>query len=160
MELRVGIGIDVHPWEEGREFYLGGIKIPYPLGLAGHSDGDVLIHALMDALLGSLGLGDIGEYFPPSDENLKGISSIKLLKRVMGEIKKKRGEVLNVDAVVMMEEPMITDYKQAMKEVISGELEISPSQINIKATTCEGLGFVGRKEGVASVVTVMVRKND
>ncbi len=160
MELRVGIGIDIHPWERGRDFYLGGIKLPYPLGLSGHSDGDVLIHALMDALLGSLGLGDIGEYFPPSKKELKNISSIKLLKEVMQKVKENGGKVVNVDAVVMMEEPMILAYKPAMKDVLCRELGISSSRVNIKATTCEGLGFVGRKEGVVSVVTVMVRKDD
>ncbi|NOZ64638.1 MAG: 2-C-methyl-D-erythritol 2,4-cyclodiphosphate synthase [Caldiserica bacterium] len=160
MELRVGIGIDIHPWERGRDFYLGGVKIPYPLGLAGHSDGDVLIHALMDALLGSLGLGDIGEYFPPSKEELRGISSVKLLREVMQKVRESKGEVVNVDAVVMMEEPMLLDYKRSIKEVLCRELGISSSRVNIKATTCEGLGFVGRKEGVVSVVTVMVRKDD
>ena len=160
MEFRIGTGIDIHPWGEGRKFCLGGIKIPYSSGLVGHSDGDVLIHALMDALLGSMGLGDIGEHFPPSDEKLKGISSLRLLRKVMKLVREKKGEVINVDATIMLEEPKITPYKEKIKWVLSKELRIPPSCINIKATTCEGLGFVGRNEGVVSIVSVMVKKND
>jgi len=157
MQFRVGVGVDVHPWVRGRKLYLGGVEIPYTQGLAGHSDGDVLLHALMDALLGGMGLGDIGEYFPPSDERYRGISSLFLLEVVRDKIKEKGGEVVNIDAVVLLEKPHLAPYKEKMKETIAQVLGMEKERINIKAGTCEKLGFVGREEGVVSIVTVLLK---
>lgn len=158
MNIRVGTGIDIHPWEKGKKLYLGGIEIPYSLGLSSYSDGDILIHALIDALLGSMGMGDIGEYFPSSDEKFKKISSIILLQKIMRKIKDKGGKVINVDATIVIEEPMITPYKGKIKKNLSKYLEIPQERINIKAKTSEKLGFVGRKEGAFSLVTVLIEK--
>ncbi len=156
--MRVGIGLDIHPWEKGRKLYLGGIEIPYSSGLAGHSDGDVLIHALIDALLGSMGMGDIGEYFPSSDKKLKDISSVILLRETMKKIEEKKAEIINVDVTLVLEEPVITPYKEEIKQNLSKYLKTSPERINIKAKTSEKLGFVGRKEGILSLVAVLIGK--
>ena len=147
----------MHPWEEGRRFVLGGVVIPHTQGLKGHSDGDVLTHALMDALLGALGMGDIGEYFPPSEEKFRDISSLLLLKEVKEKVKNRGAEILNIDAVVILEEPRIAPFREKIREKLSSILGIDRECINIKATTSETLGFVGRKEGVVSLVSVLLR---
>ncbi len=147
----------MHPWEEGRRFVLGGVVIPHTQGLRGHSDGDVLTHALMDALLGALGMGDIGEYFPPSEEKFRDISSLLLLKEVKEKVKNRGAEILNIDAVVILEEPRIAPFREKIREKLSSILGIDRECINIKATTSETLGFVGRKEGVVSLVSVLLR---
>ncbi len=147
----------MHPWEEGRKFVLGGVVIPHTQGLKGHSDGDVLTHALMDALLGALGMGDIGEYFPPSEEKFRDISSLLLLKEVKEKVQNRGAEIVNIDAVVILEEPRIAPFREKIRERLSSILGIDRECINIKATTSETLGFVGRKEGVVSLVSVLLR---
>ncbi|RKZ24967.1 2-C-methyl-D-erythritol 2,4-cyclodiphosphate synthase [bacterium] len=150
--MRAGIGFDVHPWKEGRKLVLGGVEIPYERGLYGHSDADVLIHAIIDAILGAFGMEDIGTLFPETDE-YKGISSMELLKRVRERIP---GRVVNVDAVLVLEEPVIRPYKERMRENIARVLGMDKERISIKGKRCEGLGFVGRKEGAAAMAVVLV----
>lgn len=148
--MRVGIGYDVHPLVEDRPLVLGGVTLDYPLGLAGHSDADVLLHALADALLGAAGLGDIGQHFPPGDSKYRGISSLVLLAEVCQKIRDRGFETNNVDAVVIAEKPRLASHFPAMRENIARVLQLSPEKINLKATTSEGLGFTGREEGIAA----------
>lgn len=148
---RVGIGYDVHPFEEGRPLVLGGVTIPYHLGLKGHSDADVLCHAIADSVLGALGEPDIGHFFPPGDPTIKGISSLKILEKC-AEIAKSHGATIgNIDASLISEAPKVLPHAAAMKEHISKALGITPGQVGIKATTNEKLGFVGRGEGIAAM---------
>jgi len=158
INYRVGIGYDVHPLVEGRKLVLGGVEIPHEKGLKGHSDADVLLHAIMDAALGAAGMGDIGEHFPDTDEKFKGISSLLLLAQVGEEVRRSGFGVANVDCVLLAEAPKIRPFKSAMKANIAKALGIDPSQVNIKATTNEGLGFVGRGEGMAAYATAMLEK--
>lgn len=153
---RVGIGYDVHRFVEGRPLMLGGVSVPYEFGLEGHSDADVLLHAISDALLGAAGLGDIGRHFPDSDLSYKGISSLILLAKVREKLEKAGFCVHNVDAVIAAQEPKLAPFIGQMNVKIAECLCIETQQVNVKATTTEGLGFVGRKEGIAaqSVVTV------
>ncbi|MEI6437949.1 MAG: 2-C-methyl-D-erythritol 2,4-cyclodiphosphate synthase [Candidatus Omnitrophota bacterium] len=153
-----GVGYDVHPLVDGRKLVLGGVTLPYKRGLKGHSDADVLLHAIADALLGAAGLGDIGEHFPDSDKRYKGISSLLLLKHVGSLLGKDSFKVVNVDCVLLAEEPKISPYKGKMKMNIARALEVKACQVNVKATTNEGLGFVGRKEGMAAYATAMLRR--
>ncbi len=146
----VGYGYDVHRLVKGRKLVLGGVEIPCDRGLEGHSDGDVLVHALIDALLGGSSLGDIGELFPDDDPQYKDISSILLLKKVKKLIDKKNFGVYNIDIVLVAEKPRISSYKVLMKEALAKVLKIDAERINIKATTTEGLGFSGRGEGMAA----------
>jgi 2-C-methyl-D-erythritol 2,4-cyclodiphosphate synthase len=152
-----GIGYDVHPLAAGRKLVLGGVRIPHSKGLKGHSDADVLLHALADALLGAAGKGDIGEHFPDTDAKYKGISSLVLLKKVCQMLESTGFKVVNVDCVLLAEEPKIAPYKAKMRTNIAGALDIEPCQVNVKATTNEGLGFIGRREGMAAYATVMLR---
>ncbi len=152
-----GIGYDVHELILGRKLVLGGVKIPYARGLKGHSDADVLLHAIADALLGAAGKGDIGEHFPDTDKKYKGISSLVLLRRVCNLLETAGFKVVNVDCVLLAEEPKIHPYKDKMKANIAKALDIDVCQVNVKATTNEGLGFIGRKEGMAAYATVMLR---
>ncbi len=156
LTYRTGIGYDVHRFAKGRKLMLGGIEIPYALGLQGHSDADVLLHAICDALLGAAGLGDIGEHFPPGDARFKDISSSVLLSKVKEMLSKHGFKVGNVDVAVLAEEPHLRTYKIAMREHIASVLEIPDLQVNIKATTNEGMGFVGRKEGIAAYATALL----
>lgn len=156
---RVGIGYDIHRFAKGRKLFLGGIEIPYEMGLEGHSDADVLLHAICDALLGAIGKGDIGEHFPNTDERYRGVASSVLLKKVNDLLQDEGYTVNNVDAVVIAEEPNLKAYKQKMRFHIAYELAIDESAVNIKATTAEGLGTVGRKEGIAAYATVSLTKN-
>jgi len=158
-KIRTGIGVDVHQFEQGREFYLGGIVIPYEKGLKGHSDADVLVHAIMDALLGAAGLNDIGYYFPDSDKKWKNVSSCLLLEKVNKLIIEKGYTIGNIDCVICIEQPKIAPYIQQMKETIASKLLIQTEDISIKATTFETMGFVGKKEGVLSFVTCLLYKN-
>lgn len=155
--MRVGIGYDVHKLVDGRELILGGVKIDYAKGLLGHSDADVLLHAIMDALLGAAALGDIGMHFPDTDERYKGISSERLLKRVSVLLKEKGYQVGNVDAVIVAQKPKLAPYIEQMREKIANALSVEVDQINVKATTEEGLGFTGSGDGIASqaVCTLM-----
>lgn len=148
--MRIGSGYDVHKLVEGRKLILGGVEIPHTLGLLGHSDADVLLHAIMDAMLGAAGLGDIGKHFPDTEEAYKGVSSMELLKRVNELISEKGYVVGNVDATVIAQKPKLRPYIEQMEENVAQVLGISTDQINIKATTEEHLGFTGREEGISS----------
>ena len=144
------MGYDVHKLVEGRDLILGGVKIPHTLGLLGHSDADVLLHAIMDALLGAAALGDIGKHFPDTDPQYKGISSIKLLEHVTKLIEEKGYIVENIDATIIAQKPKMRPYIEEMEKNIATALHIDVSQINVKATTEEGLGFTGAEQGISS----------
>ena len=148
--MRVGLGYDVHKLVENRELILGGVKIPFELGLLGHSDADVLLHAIMDALLGAAGLGDIGKHFPDTDPAYKGISSIKLLEHVRGLLEENMFVINNIDATVIAQRPKLRPYMEEMEENIAKALHIEKNQINLKATTEEGLGFTGTMQVISS----------
>ncbi|AIY79969.1 2-C-methyl-D-erythritol 2,4-cyclodiphosphate synthase [Clostridium botulinum] len=148
--MRVGLGYDVHKLVENRKLILGGVEIPYEKGLLGHSDADVLLHAIMDSLLGACALGDIGRHFPDTDNKFKGISSIKLLEEVNKLIIKNRYIINNIDSVIIAQKPKLAPYIETMRENISNALNIKIDQINIKATTEEGLGFTGGMLGISS----------
>jgi len=152
--MRIGFGYDVHPLIVGRKLILGGEVIPYQKGLAGHSDADVLIHSLIDALLGAAGEGDIGQHFPDNDEEYKDISSLKLLENIYEIFKKKKLTINNIDVSVVLEEPRIAPFIMSMKNNIAQVLKISSERVNIKATTSEKMGFIGRREGAASYCVV------
>lgn len=147
----VGIGYDVHRFKKGRPLFLGGVKIPGAVGLDGHSDADVVIHALMDALLGAAGLSDIGTYFPNTDKSIKNVSSLLLLKEVAWLLKKKKFRISNVDITVIAEKPKIAPFVAEMKEELSGVLGLKPGRIGLKATSNEKMGFIGRGEGIAAI---------
>jgi 2-C-methyl-D-erythritol 2,4-cyclodiphosphate synthase len=156
MKIRVGFGYDAHPLKEGFDFWLGGIKIPHSKGAVGHSDADVLIHAMCDAFLGAANLGDIGTHFPDTSEEYKGIDSKKLLKKVVQMLKKEGYEIGNADCTVSLQSPKIAPYIPEMKKVLAETLKIPIKNISIKATTTEHLGFVGREEGVCAYVVAML----
>lgn len=156
--MRIGIGYDVHKLIENRKLILGGIEIPSEFGLLGHSDADVLIHAIMDAMLGALALGDIGKHFPDSSAEYKDIDSCKLLKRVYKLIKDEGYKIGNIDSVIALQAPKIGSYIPKMREKLSEILEIEENQISIKATTTEELGFVGKKEGCSSYAVCLLEK--
>ncbi|MDP1852753.1 MAG: 2-C-methyl-D-erythritol 2,4-cyclodiphosphate synthase [Candidatus Omnitrophota bacterium] len=160
MQYRVGIGYDIHRLVEGRRLFLGGVEIPFVLGLLGHSDGDVLLHALCDALLGALGLGDIGEHFPDTDPQYDGISGIELLKQVAELVEKKKFKINNVDMVLVAEEPKLLPFKREIREKISTILRMKEEDISIKAKTNEGLDALGRKEAIAAYAVAAVVKGD
>jgi len=152
--MRVGFGYDVHPLILGRKLILGGEVIPYQKGLDGHSDADVLIHSLVDALLGAAGEGDIGQHFPDNDEQYKDISSLKLLENTYEILKTKKLSVNNIDVSVVLEEPRVASFILSMKNNIAQVLKITSEKVNIKATTNEKMGFIGRREGAASYCVV------
>ncbi|GAK50842.1 2-C-methyl-D-erythritol 2,4-cyclodiphosphate synthase [Candidatus Moduliflexus flocculans] len=156
LPFRVGIGYDVHRLVPDRDLVLGGVKIPYEKGLLGHSDADVLIHAICDALLGALGLGDIGRHFPDTDAQYKGISSIKLLKHCVKLIQAQQYIVGNVDSVVIAQKPRLSGYIEAMRLKLAQALETEPENVNVKATTTEGLGFTGTGDGIAAEAIVQL----
>lgn len=153
---RIGFGIDFHPLETGREFWLGGVKIPHDRGAVGHSDADVLIHAICDALLGALNLGDIGVHFPNTDAAFKNIDSKWLLARTYALVKGKGWRVVNIDSTVCLEAPKIMPFAPAMREAMAAALEVAAEVISIKATTTEKMGFVGRGEGLVAYATVLL----
>ena len=148
--MRIGMGYDVHKLVEERDLILGGVKIPYEFGLLGHSDADVLLHAIMDALLGASALGDIGKHFPDTDSKYKGISSIELLKHVGNLLNKHNYKIGNIDATIIAQKPKMAPHIPTMRENIASALNISLDQINVKATTEEGLGFTGEGLGISS----------
>lgn len=158
VSVRVGIGYDVHKLVEGRKLILGGVEIPYEKGLLGHSDADVLLHAIKDAMLGTVALGDIGKHFPDSDERYKGISSIKLLIEVNNKVTEKGYKVNNIDAIIIAQKPKMAPYIDSMRQKIAQALNIEIDDINIKATTTERLGFEGKGEGISSQAIVSVDK--
>lgn len=157
-KIRVGHGYDVHRFAEERKLILGGVEIPYELGLLGHSDADVLIHALMDAMLGAAGLGDIGKHFPDTDDKYKGISSMLLLKEVKKLVEKEGYSLSNADITVVAQKPKLAPYIEQMKKNIALALCTDVSDINVKATTEEHLGFTGRLEGISSHAVVLISK--
>lgn len=148
--MRIGMGYDVHRLTEGRKLIIGGVEIPYEKGLFGHSDADVLIHAIMDALLGAAGLGDIGRHFPDTDPAYEGISSVRLLQHVGGLLEENRFLIENIDAVIIAQAPRMSPHIDRMRENIAEALGILTEQVNIKATTEEGLGFTGCGEGISA----------
>ena len=158
MEIRVGLGYDVHRLVEGRELWLGGVKIEHTLGLDGHSDADVAIHALCDAILGAAALRDIGFHFPPSDNKFKGIDSKILLAEVIELIKEKGYKLGNVDITICAERPKINPHIPSMIKTLAPILEIEEDEVSIKATTTEKLGFVGKEEGIAAHAVVLIEK--
>jgi 2-C-methyl-D-erythritol 2,4-cyclodiphosphate synthase len=156
--MRVGIGYDAHRLTTDRSLILGGVEIPFDKGLEGWSDADVLVHAVMDALLGAAALGDIGNHFPPNDPSFKDISSITLLNRVGGLLKRQGWRIGNIDATIIAERPLLRPFITQMKQNISRALSINESEVGIKATTNEGLGFTGRQEGIAAYAVALLEK--
>ena len=148
--MRIGMGFDVHRLVAGRPLVIGGVTIPFEKGVLGHSDGDVLIHAVCDALLGAAGLGDIGEHFPDTDPRFKDVASVIFLAAIRDELKKKRWEILSIDSVVLLQRPKIAPYKAQMVTTMAKALCISPDRLNVKATTEEGMGYTGTGEGVSA----------
>ena len=154
--MRVGIGYDVHQFETGRKLILGGVEVDHSAGLAGHSDADVLVHAIMDGILGACSLGDIGIHFPDNDLRYKNISSLLRLSEVRKKMEKEGYKIINIDSILILQKPRIAEFADQMKENISRALSIETNVINIKATTTEGLGFCGREEGIAAQSIVLV----
>ncbi|MBK6915399.1 MAG: 2-C-methyl-D-erythritol 2,4-cyclodiphosphate synthase [Ignavibacteriales bacterium] len=155
---RTGIGFDVHQFAEGRKLIIGGVTIPYDKGLLGHSDADVLLHAIADALLGAASLGDIGQHFPDTDSTFKNADSKNLLHQVVKLIHENNYKIENVDSILTLQKPKVAPFIPEMKTVISSILNIEESRVSIKATTTEHLGFVGREEGAAAFATVLIYK--
>jgi 2-C-methyl-D-erythritol 2,4-cyclodiphosphate synthase len=154
--IRSGIGYDAHRLVEGRKLVLGGVEIPHDRGLDGHSDADVLLHAIADALLGAMGEGDIGKHFPNTDETIRGISSLEILSNVRSLLAEKNARAINIDATVVAEAPKLQPHIEKMRNKIANALACEPSRINIKATTNEGLGAIGRGEGMIALATASV----
>ena len=154
--MRIGIGFDLHRLRRGRPLLLGGVRIPHPSGLVGHSDGDVILHALIDALLGAAGLGDIGEHFSDTDPAWKGASSEHLLAGVLEKLKGWR--VVNVDLTLLAEEPKIHPYREPIRKKVAGILKVSQDQVNVKAKTMEGLGMMGAKEAMAAMAVCQLER--
>ena len=159
--MRIGQGYDVHKLTDGRDLILGGVKVPYEKGLLGHSDTDVLVHAVMDALLGAAALGDIGEHFPDTDPAYRGISSVELLKRVGALLEEKGYVIENIDATIIAQRPKLKDYRPQMVQNIAAALGIPADRVSVKATTEEGLGFTGSGEGIsAQAITLLTAVGD
>jgi len=156
--VRVGQGFDVHAFQEGRRLVLGGVDIAHTHGLAAHSDGDVLLHALCDALLGAAGLGDIGRHFPDTDAAYRGIDSRKLLRAVMDKLAQRGLRVGNADLTVVAQAPKLAPHVDAMCRNIAADLQVEPERVNVKATTTEQLGFTGRREGIAAFAVVLLEE--
>ncbi len=159
MQFRIGTGFDVHAFKEGRPLILAGVNIPYKKGLLGHSDADVALHALMDALLGAAALGDIGKYFPDTDTRYKGADSRKLLRAVVGILEEKGWKVNNVDITIIAQRPKLATYISEMRELVAHDLLIPIDNVSIKATTTEKLGFTGREEGIAAEAAASLVRN-
>lgn len=156
MKFRTGIGYDVHQLVEHRELILGGVHIPWDKGVLGHSDGDALTHAICDALLGAAGLGDIGQHFPSADPELKGISSMAILEKVVAHLNANGYGIENIDSTVVLQEPKISKYIEPMKTKLAATCSLDASRISVKATTTDHLGFTGRGEGIAALATVLI----
>ncbi|MEO8034357.1 MAG: 2-C-methyl-D-erythritol 2,4-cyclodiphosphate synthase [Acidobacteriota bacterium] len=156
--IRVGQGLDVHPFDESRPLILAGVRISERGGLAGHSDADAVLHAIVDALLGAAGAGDIGHYFPSEDPQWKGADSAKFVAEARGVVDRMGGTISNVDVTIIAQQPKLSPHREAMRDAIAGMLGIAPGQVNVKATTTDHLGFVGRREGICvmAIVAVMV----
>lgn len=158
--MRVGIGYDVHRLAPGKKLVLGGIEIPFDKGLIGWSDADVLTHAVIDALLGAAAMGDIGKHFPSGDPQYKDVSSLKLLEKVRAMLSESGWRVCNIDAVVVAEQPKLADYREKICSSLAGTLNIPSGKLNVKASTSEELGFVGREEGIASWATALLEREN
>lgn len=158
MALRIGSGVDYHQLAEGRKLFIGGVEIPHHKGAVGHSDADVLLHAICDAMLGALALGDIGTHFPDTSSEFKNIDSKILLQRSFDQIKQKGYHVVNVDSTLCLQAPKIKPYISQMQETIAGILELAADAVSVKATTTEQMGFVGREEGLVAYATVLLEK--
>mgnify|MGYP002083724098 CR=1 FL=1 len=154
--MRIGNGYDVHRLQEGRRLVMGGVEIAYPLGLEGHSDADVLLHAICDALLGAAGLGDIGRHFPDNDMRYRDISSLYLLGEVGRKLNQAGFKVSNIDSIIMAQKPRLAPYIEAMRQNIARVMQIEVEQVNVKATTTEGLGFEGREEGISALAVALI----
>ena len=154
--MRTGIGFDTHRLVEGRKLILGGVEIPHTVGLLGHSDADVLTHAIMDALLGAIADGDIGQHFPDTDEKWKGANSIALLRAVIARLHEKGWQVVNVDATVLAERPKLMPHLPAMRTILAEAMEVPFEAVSVKATTVEGLGAIGRREGISAMAVATV----
>lgn len=159
MNYRIGSGVDFHQLQEGRELWLGGVRVPHHKGAVGHSDADVLLHAICDAILGALCLGDIGKHFPDTDDSYKNIDSKILLQKTAGLMNSKGYVVVNTDSTLILQAPKIAGYVPAMCKVIAEILGIGINDVSVKATTAEKLGFVGREEGVQAFATVLLKKD-
>ncbi|MBP9029784.1 MAG: 2-C-methyl-D-erythritol 2,4-cyclodiphosphate synthase [Bacteroidales bacterium] len=159
MDFRIGFGYDIHQLQQGLPFWLGGVQIEHTKGSLGHSDGDALIHAICDAMLGAANLGDIGVHFPDTDPSLKGIDSKILLRKTMDIIAQIGYTIGNIDSTICLQRPKVKDYIPKMQAELAKALDVEPQQISIKATTTEKLGFVGREEGVTAYAVVLLRKN-
>lgn len=158
--FKIGLGVDIHPFAKDRKLILGGVEIPFEVGLLGHSDADVLAHAIMDAILGALCEGDIGQHFPDTDPMYKGISSLRLLSLVEKMMRNKGYKIKNLDTVIIAESPKLVPYFQKIKENLSSTLKTKPHKINLKATTSEKIGSLGRSEGMLAQAVVLLRKAD
>ena len=157
-DLRVGTGFDAHALEEGVPLVLGGVRIEHPRGLAGHSDGDVLAHALTDAVLGAAGMADIGALFPSGDPRYAGADSIELLREAWGQVQEAGWTLVNADVVLIGEEPRLAPHREAMRERLAGALDVEPELVAVRATTTDGLGFTGRGEGLAAQAVALLRR--
>jgi 2-C-methyl-D-erythritol 2,4-cyclodiphosphate synthase len=157
-DLRVGLGYDVHPYAADRPLILGGVEVAYPRGLAGHSDGDALCHAVIDALLGAAGLGDIGEWFPPGDEAYRGARSLGLLEQVVARLGEGGWRVRNVDTTLVAQAPRLAPYRETMRAKLAAALAVPAERVNVKATAPEQLGALGRGEGVAALATALIER--
>ncbi len=158
MTTRSGIGFDAHPLMEGRALVLGGVEIPFERGLAGHSDGDSLIHAVIDAMLGAAALGDIGTHFPSSDARYEGIASVELLAKTLGLLEVNRWRVTFVDATILAERPVLKPYMSSMRQSLAAALHLATGSVSVKATTTDGMGFVGRGEGIGSLAIATIER--
>lgn len=158
MNMRIGYGYDVHRLEAERPLILGGVTVPFEKGLLGHSDADVLLHAVSDALLGACALGDIGRHFPDTDEQYAGADSRRLLRNIVGLVEQEGFEVVNVDATIVAEKPRLAPHIPAMRRNIAADLQLEEAQVSVKATTSEGMGFEGRQEGISARTVVLLQK--
>jgi 2-C-methyl-D-erythritol 2,4-cyclodiphosphate synthase len=155
---KIGLGYDAHRLTKGRDLILGGVKIPYEKGLLGHSDADVLSHAIGEAILGALCLGDLGRHFPDTDEEYRGISSLAILSAIQDMTEKENAIIVHIDSTIVAQEPQLSPYIEKMRENIAGVLKIDTDQVSVKATTTEGLGFTGKKEGISAYAVVLLEK--
>ena len=158
--VRVGIGHDLHPLVAGKPLVLGGVHVPHRLGLAGHSDGDVLTHAVADALIGAAGAGDLGQWFPDTDEAYRGANSLGLLKTIAANLNEKGWQVGNVDASIVAQEPRLGPYLAEMRKNLAGALGVEPAAVNVKATSPEYVGSLGREDGIAAFATALIERNE
>jgi len=156
--MRIGQGYDIHRLKKGRKLFIGGVRIPFPLGLFGHSDADVLLHAVCDGLLGAAGLGDIGEYFPDTDSRYKNASSVELAKKIYARVKNKGFAIINIDCILFAEQPKLVNYKSQIKKSLARILNINKDSINLKAKTMEQLDDIGAKKAIAASCVVLLKK--